>query len=386
MVQPELNPPGGGNGVAAWMLQALRDDYRISLLTLRAPDLVAINRFFGTSLRAPDFDLILPRGAAGAFTRWPSRGLDLVRHNYLLQAARRLAADYDVAIAANNESDLGRSGIQYIHFPKFEPVRPPVDLRWYNRPAIVALLYPRLANRITGFSIARMRRNLTLVNSDFIGAQIQALHRIATTTLYPPVVANFPAVPWEQRKDGFVCIGRIAPEKRIERIIDILSRVRQSGLTPHLHIVGTPDDQAYAASIRSAAEANSSWISIHENLPREELARLVANHRYGIHAMEYEPFGMAVAEMVAANSIVFAHKSGGPIEILGENERLLYESPQDCAQKIVLAMTNGTYRDDLRRYLASRSELFSSHRFVDEFGALVHDFARTRRFELRDRP
>ena len=32
-MQPLLAPPGGGAGVAAWMLQALREEHEITLLT-----------------------------------------------------------------------------------------------------------------------------------------------------------------------------------------------------------------------------------------------------------------------------------------------------------------------------------------------------------------
>gem|GEM_PF-6600788 len=49
MVQPSLNPPGG-NGVAAWMIEALRPGHRVSLLAWEAPQLDLVNRFCGTSL------------------------------------------------------------------------------------------------------------------------------------------------------------------------------------------------------------------------------------------------------------------------------------------------------------------------------------------------
>lgn len=35
IVQPSLQPPGGGNAVAAWVLEALRDDCEVSLLSWR---------------------------------------------------------------------------------------------------------------------------------------------------------------------------------------------------------------------------------------------------------------------------------------------------------------------------------------------------------------
>jgi glycosyltransferase involved in cell wall biosynthesis len=183
-----------------------------------------------------------------------------------------------------------------------------------------------------------------------------------------------PAVPWEHREDGFVCIGRISPEKRIEQIIDILSKVRGNGLAPHLHIVGTPGDDAYVAFIRDCVDANRSWVTMHENLPREELAQLVASHRYGIHAMNEEHFGMAVAEMVRAGCIVFAPNNGGPAQILGEDDRLLYSSVQDAAEKIGFTMLRRERQKELRDFLGQRGALFSAQRFVREFRDLVERF------------
>jgi hypothetical protein len=56
---------------------------------------------------------------------------------------------------------------------------------------------------------------------------------------------------------------------------------------------------------------------------RDELRAAVASHRYGIHAMEEEHFGMGPAEILSAGCLLFAHDSGGPVEILGGEERLL---------------------------------------------------------------
>jgi len=53
-MQPLL-APGGSAGVAAWMLQALREEHEITLLTWWTVDLDGVNRFWGTSLRASDF-------------------------------------------------------------------------------------------------------------------------------------------------------------------------------------------------------------------------------------------------------------------------------------------------------------------------------------------
>ena len=160
----------------------------------------------------------------------------------------------------------------------------------------------------------------------------------------------------------------------MERIIEILSRVRENGCMLHLHVIGTSDDDRYIPSIKACVETNRSWISIRENLPRQDLAQLVTRHRYGIHAMDEEHFGIAVAEMVRAGCIVFAPNNGGPAQILGEEQRLLYGSVEDAAQKIQLTMDNPERQKDLRDYLAARSALFSAERFVSEFRKLVQGF------------
>jgi len=62
LVQPSMQPPGGGNGVAAWVLQALVPDQRVTVLSWNPVDIEPINRFFGTHLQRSDFVTIeVPR-------------------------------------------------------------------------------------------------------------------------------------------------------------------------------------------------------------------------------------------------------------------------------------------------------------------------------------
>ena len=55
LVQPSLQPPGGANGVAAWIIEALKGEHAVSVLTWTPIDVASINRFYGTSLRTPEF-------------------------------------------------------------------------------------------------------------------------------------------------------------------------------------------------------------------------------------------------------------------------------------------------------------------------------------------
>jgi len=371
MVQPSINPPGGGNAVACWMLEALRTDYALSLLTRLAPDLDRANRVFGTSLTKDDVTVVMAPPSSGAH-------LALLRDHRLLIRARRRASSYDVVITAHNESDLGPRGIQYVHFPKLLAERPDAGLRWFQGPRAVAT-YQTLCAIVTGFRSARMRRNITLVNSDWTGRLVRARHGIEPITLSPPAVGPFPDVPWRERRQAFVCVGRIAPEKRLESVIEIVARVRRDHPDVTLHIAGNADDRAYLARITAAVEAHRDWVTLALDLPRAQLLRLMASCRFGIHGMRDEHFGMAVAELLCAGTIPFAHHSGGPIEILGDDRRLLYESDDDAVERIGRVIADDALVEQLRASLAGRAAQFSSEAFVHAFQRIVSGLVAERR-------
>jgi glycosyltransferase involved in cell wall biosynthesis len=370
-VQPSLAPPGGGNLVAAWMLEALRDEHRLTLLTWRRPDLAACNRFFGTSLRPADLAVeTMPPALAGLAALTPTP-MALLKHALLVRRARALAPRHDLLVTADNEADLGSPGVQYVHYPKFGLARPAVDLRWYHSAPALLRAYYAVCTRLAGYSGERMRANLTLVNSEYIGRQVRALHGVEPVVLPPPAPGDFPAVPWEARADGFVAIGRISPEKRFEEIIDILARVRAAGHAVHLHLVGTDDHPGYSRRIRRLTRAHAGWVTRHEGLARADLLRLIASQRYGIHAMPDEHYGIAVAEMVRGGCVTFVAGGGGPPEIVGDDERLVFGSPADAAARIAAVLGDPERRAAVRARLAARAADLAPERFASRLRALV---------------
>lgn len=371
MVQPSLAPPGGGHLVAAWMLEALRAEHRLTLLTWEPPDLARVNRHFGTSLVADDFALLLPpAGVRRLLARSPLPAAFL-RSALLLREARRHAPHHDLVITADNEADFGRPGIQYVHYPKLDPARPAVDLRWYHgaRPLLAA--YRALARRLGGVSDAGVRANTTLVNSPSTAERVRALHGIEAVVLYPPVPGSFPDVPWHERADGVVAIGRLSPEKRIEDVLRAVELARRGGADLALHVIGSDGDRAYAERVRARVREHAAWTHLHLDLARDDLARLVATQRYGLHAMIDEPFGIAVAEMLHAGCIPLVHASGGPRAIVGDDPRLLFRDPAEAAERLLAVLRDPRAQHELRATLAVRARQFSCARFVDELRAIV---------------
>ena len=378
LVQPSMQPPGGSNGVAAWVLQALVPDHRVTVLSWQAVEVEPINRFFGTRLRQSDFDtIVLPRAWRALGNRLPVPGM-LVKLSLLMRYTRNVSDAFDVVFGVFNEADFGRRGIQYVHYPTYLRPRPEVDLRWYHPPQAVLELYYTAADRIADFSIERMKSNATLVNSNWTGERVSRFLGIPTRTLYPPVVDPAPGLEWNARRNGFLAVGRISPEKEYERVMTILARVRERvpGIT--LTIVGTSDrhTQRYLRTLGALARSLGPWIDIRQDLSRDEVRALMSSYRYGMHGMREEHFGMAPAELVRAGVIVWVPRGGGQMEIVGHEPGLMFDGDDEAVEKITGTLTNAVEQRRLRDLLAIAGEQFSTAHFIRQVRDIVASFER----------
>jgi glycosyltransferase involved in cell wall biosynthesis len=377
LVQPSLQPPGGGNGVAAWVLQALVGEHDVTVLSWTPVEVDPINRFFGTHLQPCDFTTrLVPRGRVRIVDHLPIPAT-LIKLALLMRYTRRVSAGFDVIFGVYNETDYGRRGIQYIHYPTYLRPRPDVDLRWYHHPNVMLRLYYAFADAIAGFSLDRLKKNVTLVNSNWTGAHVRSFLGVETRTLYPPVVDPLPPAPWAERRPDFLAVGRISPEKEYERLMRILARVRLHHPDLKLTIVGTWDRHArrYFDELMTLASSLGPWIEFRQDLSRDDVRHLMATHRYGIHGMREEHFGMAPAELVRAGQIVWVPGGGGQMEIVGEEPALMYDTDDDAVEKILAVMGSAAEQERLRTLLAQRGQLFSTDRFVSEVREIVCEFS-----------
>lgn len=372
LVQPSLNPPGGGNAVAVWMIEALKRDCELTVLTYRRIEYAAINRYYGTALAPGAFRIIrVPMALRAITSALPTPATHLQRC-LILRVAQRLAPDFDVVITANNEADFGRPGIQYIHFPWNYFPRPQADLRWYHLRPLVALYYAA-TERLLPWNPAQVAANLTLVNSRWTGAKLVERHGIGSELLYPPVGGRFPAVPWAERENGFVSLGRISPEKRLELVIAILAAVRARHPDIHLHVIGSMPRNAYGRRIRRLIAQHAAWVHLEEEPSRARVEALLAQHRYGLHGMADEHFGIAVAEMALAGCIPFVAADGGQVEIVAD-ERLTYTDADDAVAKIDRVLSDAATQEALRTHLAARQTLWSREHFMARVREIVARF------------
>jgi glycosyltransferase involved in cell wall biosynthesis len=374
IVHQTWQPPGGANTVAAWIAEALKTHYALTLLTWNPVNTAEINRFYGTSLRPTDFTVIYPNRLLRILFKLDPDPESLQPTAYLMRACRRIRRHYDLVMgAAVEEMDLGGPGLLYVHYPELSRFwRKCRDCA--GKPLGIKLLHllkgeTRPWMILADYSLERMKENAILTNSDWTGSLFERIYGVKTRTLYPPVPVSVAERAWSERSNGFLASGRFNSLKRMDWIVATLSQVRKSQPDVTLHLVGTKvvvgDGPMHYRELRRIVDANSNWVSLHENLSRHDLSQLTAQVRYGIHAQINEHFGIAPAEILMGGGIPFVHDSGGQVEISGHDPRLCFTTQEDAVERIKAVMQGTRAQSAILESLAPRRKMFTPARFVE---------------------
>jgi len=374
VVHPHLVAGGGSEACAMWMLQALQDESRLTLVTMGRPDLESMNRKYGTTVDESKLEVRFLRLPPGTRKRFDAlRGFRLARY------CRRHARDFDVMISAYNGMDFGVAGIQRIADFSFDDAlrrelqaeSGAADGAFYKA-SLGRSLYLGFARALAGSRGDGWKRNLTVANSEWTRDLLRERFGVASDVVYPPVAGGFPAVPWNEREDGFVFIGRLVPEKGVRQVIEILGDVRKEKPV-HLHIIGRRERTAHAREIEELCRRHAEWVHFEGEMYGPEKERFLAGHKYGISGRRNEAFGIAVAEMVKAGSLVWVPDGGGQKEIVAHPE-LIYVGRDEAVAKIRSVLTEPEKQTRLRDHLRARAGLFSAERFVREMRVIVREF------------
>ena len=353
---------GGAEAVGLWMLEALKHNYDLTLFTISDVDFDRLNALYGTQLSPKDI------AVRSFFTHRFSPVINgLIANNkpfrmlffhLLIRYLKANNHQYDVLISAYNALDFGRKGLQYVHWIKVLEDSP-------------------LYNKISDFSIDRMKQNASITNSNTVADFVKKEYGCSSTILYPPVVIDAPDIPWGQKQNAFICSGRLTEAKQPDKVISILKRVRERGFDVKLYLTGGGGGAyawKYKNFVKKMVRENSAWVTLYENLSYEDYVNVLSNCRYGIHYKQ-EPFGISIAEMVKAGAIPFVRDQGGQIEIVGEqNQDLMFKDEQEAIEKIVAVLSNSAQQQTLQDTLTKQRNLFSTQRFMAEMNKIVEQY------------
>jgi glycosyltransferase involved in cell wall biosynthesis len=368
---------GGSESIVMRLIETLRRDCDVTVVTTGGWDREALNRFYGTivlehevTVRIAPVPWLLRNHSAAA-----------LRAACYQRYALRIAPQYDLRISAYNLTDWGLPAIHFLAdfswSPELREQLDPPSPGFIYRDSLVRRAYLGIASVYETPSGRNVLRDDQLIANSHWTAELvrQSFDVDCAAVIYPPVWETFPDIAWEDRTFAFAMIGRIAPEKQVERVIAILHAVRRSGHAIHFHLCGQIPNNEYGKLIAHLCREHTEWITAEGEVSGTRKATLLAGCRFGIQARNAEPFGIAVAEMVKAGAIVFAPNDGGPTEILNHPD-LLFANVEDAVKKISAVLSSSDEQRRLRAHLAGRAQKFGVDTFMKESIAVLTSSAR----------
>lgn len=351
---------GGAEQVCVHVLAALSEEYDVTLVTLRPPDLAALADYY-------DVPLDPGRVRVRRLGRVPPRALETLgdplftlKQALFARLLRGVADEYDLVVSAEGELPLPERGVQYVHDPLFA--------HWLDPdrdPGPVDRVYDALTRRLAGFDPEAVTRHALLTNTAWTADRFEAVYGARPTVCHPPVdVAEFEPRPWDERENGFVVLGRVDPSKRVLECVETVRRLRERGHDVHVHVVGppSPSHPGYVERVREASEA--SFVHYEGALDRDALVELLSTHRYGLHGRTDETFGIVVAEFAAAGALPFVPAGGGQVEIVRDHPDLVYEGVDDAVRTIDRVLSTPALAAELRTVVGDVDERFGPERFA----------------------
>lgn len=355
---------GGSEAVLMWLIEALKRDHDVTVLSAGGWNLAELNAYYSTNVKEDEVKFRL------APVPWPARNLSAatLRGACFQRFARRIAGEYDVRISAYNAIDWGLPAIHFIaDFSWHRESRERLDPLpgFIYRDSIFRRAYLRIAGACGNASDRDLLQDdVVIANSTWTARLIhQACGGNCAAVIYPPVWAEFPQVPWEKKENAFVMIGRIAPEKRIEDAIAILEGVRARGHAIRLHLCGEIGSDDYGRKISQLCRERKDWIVVEGRVSGTRKSQILANCRFGLQTRSAEAFGISVAEMVKAGAIVFAPNDGGQVEIV-DHPGLLFANKGEALEKLCAVLASAAQRAELRGHLSAQARRLSADTFM----------------------
>jgi alpha-1,3-mannosyltransferase len=275
---------GGLETYVAQLVQRQSARHRVYIITL--------NRVFGSKARLRSVE----RSGRAIIIRVPYLG---VREFFIPLLSLRLLDRFDLKHAHATDQFLDLLGLAkrfrkllyfatthglFFHTPRFKRIKK-LYLRVVTRHSLSA----------GGAVFAVSENDLAIVKSIGIDA----------------ILLRNPIVPLgDFIVDGadLIYIGRIATNKRIDRLIEFAARLTEQDPGITLHIVGVDPDGLWGALAELAkASVAGDRIRYHGYLAKDELQTLVRSCGYIVSASEYEGFGLSIVEGMSVGLLPVLH-------------------------------------------------------------------------------
>lgn len=235
-----------------------------------------------------------------------------------------------------------RKYAEYIKDPGFKP-------KWLVRFGLKALVKPlRKRDYAAAQTVDYFIANSTHIQSDikkFYGRESEVVHPPVSIERFGPTQNKK-----SQPRSGFVTLGRLVPNKRVDLIIRACNELRRP-----LHVVGRGPE---LKSLQKIAGPTITFIS---NASDDEVAALLARAEGFIFA-SLEDFGIAPVEALASGTPVIAYKAGGALDYVIEGKTGAFFVDQ-TVRSLIDVLKSFNPKKYNSNDIKKSAQKFSSHNF-----------------------
>jgi len=272
VAHPNLMEKGGAEAVAMHIIETIQNKHDVTIISLISPDIGSLNDWFDTDV-STDVSLMSPPPLIQRIFQEIDR-CHLLKTSFLSNFVQSYMDNYDLIISSYNEMSIPTNSVQYLDAPQYQKWRSHESPLWIKP-------YNAVCSLIESYSPDAIMSNTIIANSKWTANKVNQTYREPDYIVYPPVDTNdIYRSPWQDRENGFLCIGRVSPVKKQLRCIEILNSLRNYGHDVHLHIVGPVGNQEYAEKVKSRAK-KYDYIHFDGELSRSEILEMIATHRLG---------------------------------------------------------------------------------------------------------
>lgn len=160
--------------------------------------------------------------------------------------------------------------------------------------------------------------DLIFSNSEFTSEKIDEIYKRDSIVIYPGIDTDkFQPINYEDKENFILTVARLSKFKNIDMLVRAFSKLEDKD--NKLKIVGDGEEKDSLINLARRLGV-SKRVEILSGLNDNEVSDIFAKAKIFVLCSKEEPFGMVPVESLASGTMAIADNSGGPKEIIDNNE------------------------------------------------------------------